>query len=211
MLAEGTYGPEALGPGAGPIAIRFGLQKDLIVSQAMGKYFELMRLGWVYSACGAIAGVSPAGALSTTPPFTLYNPKGSGVLVCPLRAFMAYVSGTMPTGLVVHCENNDVAQVVPSGGTLLSVRNRQVGNGAAGKAIAYQASTLAAIPVLVRPAWNMNAYAGAIPPLNWDPYDFDGEQGLKEGASCSLQGASGGAGTAPLVVFSMFWAEVPLT
>lgn len=209
MLAEGTYGPTSLAAGAGPVALRFGQQRDLIVTPMMGKYYELMRLGLVFSACNLIAGVSPEGALDTTPPFTLYNPKGSGLLVVPLRAKMHYVSGTMPTGLVVLAENKDIAGAAPSGGTALAILNRQTGKAVSGGALAYTGATLAATPVQVAPMWNMNAYAGAIPPYNWDPYDFDGEQGLAAGASVSLQGASGGAGTAPLVVFTMIWAEIP--
>lgn len=208
VLIKAEAGVRAPAPNA-PGSPALGFDMELLASPLGLQYSALARLGRFWTISNAIAGVSPGGALSTTPPLTLYNPRGSGVLVIPLRATMHYVSGTMPTGLLVLGANYDTAQAIPAGGTTLTPRCGIIGNNSPGAAQGFQGATLAAAPTMVRPLWNMNAYAGAVPPLNWLDTLIDGAAVIKEGASVSLQGASGGAGVSPLVVLSVEYTIAP--
>lgn len=163
-----------------------------------------------YSACTGAAGVAPGTALSTTPPFTLYNPLGSSVAVEILDASLGYISGTLGKGTLVLAANTNTAQAAPTGGTVLAPICTYFGYTGA-VALAYQGATVAAVPTLVEPLFVTGAFVGAadilIPPVNkpWATL----RKVIAPGASISLQGIMA-AGSSPLVLLSVWWEETPL-
>ena len=167
-----------------------GRESELAFVELGARYGLASRLGRVYSVSTAIAGVAPGNALTTSPPITLYNPKGSGKVIFPITAGCVYISGTLGTADLVLAANYDTAGAAPSGGTVITPRNTQIGNAVPGEALAYTSGVLAAIPVLVRPLWFQGVYAGATPPSHFPEVDLAGKVCLAEGASVSIQGAS---------------------
>jgi hypothetical protein len=80
-----------------------------------------------------------------------------------------------------------------------------------GAAKAYQGSTIAATPTILRPSgFSFGAFAGAAGPLN--PVvreNIDGEFIILPGSGLAVQGIAT-AGTTPLLVHAAGWYEVPL-
>jgi hypothetical protein len=165
------------------------------------RYYEAVRRDQVFSAVNAAAGVAPGTAVSTTPPFTLWNPTGSGKNLVVLSASCSIISGTLGVGTVFF---ETVAQAAaPSGGTELSTTDARVGGGVRSTGRAFTGSTIAT-PSIVRPAFAV--YAGATDPVF---LPLDGAIVLAPGYALALE-ETGGAGTSPKVAFSMTWAEVAI-
>lgn len=186
------------------------LTKDLgvVVQHLHSSYFEAVTRGQIFTASTGVAGVAPGTALSTTPPFTLYNPLGSGVNLVIVSASLGYISGTLGAGTVVYAVNNNIAQAAPTGGTTLTAINGLIGNASASKAKVFQGSTLATTPTILRDAFILPAFAGAAAAPSPPVRDIvDGAMVVMPGAALSLQ-AIAAAGTSPLALFSMTWEEV---
>lgn len=188
------------------------MTRDLaMVTQPLhGEFFETTVRGNTYVASTGTAGVAPGTVLSTTPPFTLYNPLNSGVNLVLISASMGYISGTLGAGTIVYAVNNNTAQAAPTGGTSLVPICGLIGNVSLPKAKAFQASTLAAAPTILRDFVILGAFVGGAAPPNPPVRDLiDGSIIIVPGASISLQGVAG-AGTTPLVTLAMMWEEVPV-
>jgi hypothetical protein len=206
MLLEGRIGEKSSAEGAQE-TIRLSRLTEVVLTQAHGKYYEAARLGKLFVACTAAAGVAPGTALSTTPPLTLYNPSNSGKLLVPIKGAVGYVSGTLGAGTVVYGVNPTTSQAAPSSGTELTPQCTLIG-APRGIGKAFQGATLAAAPTLYRPLAILTALAaandnGAFAVVD----DLDGELALLPGACMSLQGIAA-AGTSPLVLLALVWEEV---
>jgi hypothetical protein len=181
---------------------RLSMTLDSAVVDGHGRFWDLASGGRLYTASTGAAGVAPGTVLTTTPPFTLWNPRGSGVDISVISAIASYTSGTPGDGSIVFGESPNTVQAEPSGGTSLVARNTLIG-GAPGKAKAFQSATLAAIPNLLFPLTSVGRtdYGTA------ERIFLDGLIHLLPGTALSIQ-EIGAAGTSPLFFFAMTWEEV---
>lgn len=105
--------------------------------------------GSVYLASTAVGGVAPGTVLSTTPPFTLWNPTGSNKYLVLIKAVVSYVSGTLGAGSLVFAQHAPQAYA-PTGGTELTARSAIIG-GVAGWGRAFEGATLTGTPEILCP------------------------------------------------------------
>jgi hypothetical protein len=196
IAPDGVYNP-----------IRLAKTGAVAVSQAHAKHAEAVSRGNVFFASNAVAGVAPGTALGTTPAFAIYNPPTSGVNLVMLRAYLGYVSGTLGAGTI--CLAQCAQTAAPTSGAALTVQNALLAH-PAGKATAYNGSTIAGTPTIVRPSFVLGAFvdsAAILPAPMVD--DIDGEIIVPPGNCLVIQGVTA-AGTAPKVIFAAMWEEVPV-
>lgn len=208
MLSEGRIGPQ-LGSDGAIVPIRINRDGALAVQVVHGDFFEGAFRNQQFTACTAVAGVAPGTALSATPAFSLWNPANSGKALVVVKASMGYVSGTLGAGTVVFAVNavagNQPAQ--PTTGAVLPTRSNYVGNAAAGVGVAQQGSTIAAVPLIFRPAFMMGAFLASTATPPGPALDYsDGDIIVAPGNVLCLHGIAA-AGTSPLVLLSMTWEE----
>lgn len=165
--------------------------------------------GAAYLASTAVAGVAPGTALSTTPPFALWNPTGGSKYLVPIKIAIGYVSGTLGAGSIVLAQVHDQV-AAPTTGTELTVRSARIGMTAANAGRCFQGSTVASTPLLLRPFCVLGASLASTAAL---PIQIEsmGEQGLavSPGTALVIQGVAA-AGTSPLVLISVTWEEIPI-
>lgn len=201
-------GPQQVGDGCNA-PLRGSSDRSLVSVQGHGSLVEpTLRsgsgFGGVYTASTGVAGVAPGTVLSTTPPFTIYNPPGSRKLIAILHSFLGYISGTLGAGSVVYAASITLQAAAPVGGTVLTPTNNFLG-GRPGAAQVFQGATLPAVPTILRPAFII----GGTPTTPMIINDrIEGSLILAEGSALSLQEV-GAAGAAPLVLFGMYWEELP--
>ena len=206
QITGGHVGPRTTADN-GQVTDRHGRSGESIVGQGIGARHESASRGNIYIASTAVAGVAPGTALSTTPPLTIHNPAGSGVLVSILDIYVGYVSGTLGAGSLVHARNPQTT--VPTGGTALTIVNAKLGT-AAGQATAGQGHTVSATPTLVRPSGvilgaSLASTAG-LPALMHEK--VDGGIVVPEDVVWAIQGVAA-AGSTPKVMISVVWQEIP--
>jgi hypothetical protein len=157
-----------------------------------------------------VAGVAPGTALSTTPPFCLYNPVNSGKNLVVLRTSLGYVSGTLGAGSLVYASNGAAQPSAPTTGTALVVSINLLGSGGGGVGKAFQGSTLAAAPLIIRPTYTLGAFLATTAAINPPLLDeVAGEFIVSPGGVFVMQ-AVAAAGTTPLMLFGCSWEEVPV-
>lgn len=162
--------------------------------------------GKIMVASNAAAGVAPGTALSTTPPIAIWNPPGSGVNLNIMKVCMGYISGTLGAGSIVYAYA--LAQVAaPTTGTELTPNCTLLGS-PRGVGRAFTGSTIITTPTLLRPAFTIGAFAGGANPPAHNIDEADGTISIPPGSIFVVQGIAG-AGTSPLVLFSVTWEEVP--
>ncbi|TAL44211.1 MAG: hypothetical protein EPN91_04905, partial [Salinibacterium sp.] len=166
MIKLGKVGSGRAGLADGaPRHLRFDKVGGLITNTGVAEYWEPATRGRLFSASTGVAGVAPGTALSTTPPFVLYNPPNSGVIATVLDVLVSYVSGTLGAGNVVLAGISN--QNITAFGTDLSPQSTAVGVNTGRQCRALQAPTLSAAPTLIRNLWytgsfisNINLYFG---------------------------------------------------
>src|SRR5262245_32966696 len=206
MLLEGRVGVKQAAEAAQE-TIRLSRLTEQVMVQGHGKYYEATRLGGIMAACTAAAGVAPGTALSTTPPFTLYNPLNSGKLLVPIRTAVGYVSGTLGAGTIVYGTHPLTTQAAPTGGSELTAQCALVG-AAKGVGRVFQGATMTAAPTIYRPLAVLSAFLARSDVANMILADqIDGDLASLPGAALSLQGMAAG-GSSPLVLLAMVWEEV---
>lgn len=180
------------------------------VQQTHGKYYEAVVRGNVYSAQTAATGVAPGTALGTTGAFTLSNPKGSGKKLVVQKLGVGLISGTIGSGVIHICSQNDPTATAPTG-TAITPRNRYAG--AANNSVA-QPLTTSTIPTSAGGQTGILCSTQKQVPdtTTGQPFydvekDIDGEIVIQPGCSITLHATSTG-GSTPLVVFSATWEEV---
>lgn len=176
------------------------------------KFFEAVSRGTVYAGGTAVTGVAPGTAISTTSPFTLANPKGSGVLCIPIRVTCAYISGTLGAGAAHYVGNLDPTAAAVTGTAIVAAKTRLASAAAASvgnRGLLFTTATLPAAPTVLRPAWSWTALLASTavaPYLVKD--DLEGEFIVTPGCALSVE-STAAAGSTPLVAFGMTWMEVP--
>jgi hypothetical protein len=183
-------------------------RKGALVAQLGGASFaEAVLRGNVMEACTAVAGVAPGTALSTTPPFALWNPPSSNKNLVVLKATLGYVSGTLGGGSILFAIVPSQV-TVPSTGSELIPQNALLGL-QRGVGRVFQGSTLSATPTILRPSFVMGAWVGTTASAAFNEMDIvDGGIVLPPSTVLCMQGLAG-AGTSPLVLFAMTWEETP--
>lgn len=190
-----------------------------VVQEMHGRYTESVyrggananMKGGVFSAATGAAGVAPGTALGTAPPLALWNPLNSGVIVSLIDASLGYISGTLGAGTIVLAggiAGQAQQTTTPSGGTALTSANNYLG-GAAGAGKAFQGSTIAITPTVLRPVFTLGAYLAttAWPGIAVE-VPLEGKIQIPPGGIVCLQGISA-AGSTPLVSLGLTWEEFP--
>jgi hypothetical protein len=189
-----------------------GHQGDVVVSQGHAPYYEMAYRSTLgdqtsYIASTGVAGVAPGTALSTTPPFALWNPANSGKNLYLIRTRIGYVSGTLGLGQVWYAQTTPQS-TKPTGGTQLTVNSSVVGNLQTGAGQAFQGSVLAAVPTILMPSqFQLGPYAGAGASINVYSVDEMGGSIIIAPGSAFIMQAVGAAGTTPLMLFAAEWGE----
>lgn len=174
------------------------------VAEQYPDFYELARAGQVFSATTAVTGVAPGTAIGTTGAYTLQNPIGSGVNLVILQAFMGYISGTLGAGTVNYLENGP-ATTAATGTAIVPVNNLL--GGAVSVAKPLTTSTIVS-PTLLRPFCTLQASLATTAVQPWQIVDqVNGSIIVTPGSNLTLH-ATAAAGTSPLVIFGMTWAEV---
>lgn len=208
MLRLGKVGAGRQGLSDGqPNILRLSKNGSLIVDTGVAEYYESMSRGKLFIASSAVTGVAPGTALSTTPPFVLFNPPDSGVIATLVDIECSFQSGVLGAGNIVLAQA--VGQRITTFGTDLLPLPAGVGINGRPACRALQAPTLSVTPSMVRSLWYTGAFV-----TNTTLYfgqarkDVAGMFGILPGGVLCLQEV-GGAGATPLVIFSMSWIEVP--
>lgn len=208
VTVEGRVGPNVASDG---VEEKIRLTRDLaqVAQFAHAKYCESNTRGQLFTVSTPVTGVAPGTALSTTPPLCIWNPLGSGVYVVLTESYLAYISGTLGAGAIVY-GTVALQATAPTGGTVLTTVCANVGNAKKSAASAYQGSTVASTPVLLKPAFTMGAALATTPAfqlLAKDP--IEGAIVVSPASALVIQGVAA-AGTTPLVMFGLSWEEVPV-
>jgi len=202
---QGRVGPGYAADGASETP-RMTRDLGIGVQDLHGRYYEAVSRGTVFEAATATSGVAPGTAIGTTAAFTLFNPKNSGKNLVLLDADMGYVSGTLGSGTVYIVVNSNPAAADVSG-TAITPTNLLIG-GPVGVGKAFTTATLPANPTAVHPLWILSPMLAT---TVFAPLDvrvvFDGKYVIAPGCAVSFE-AVAGAGSTPLVTFSMSWEEV---
>lgn len=207
MIAEGKVGLVTAADGAVSTA-RIDRTGAVVNAQAHGAYTESAVRGAIMEVSTGVAGVAPGTALSTTPPMALWNPPSSGKNISILKVSMGYVSGTLGGGTVLYAVV-PAQNTVPTTGAELTPQCSMIGM-PRGVARAFQGSTLAATPTILRPAWVIGAWVGTTASMPQDCVDIvDGSIIVPPGAAFVVQ-ALAGAGTTPLALFSIAYEEIAI-
>ena len=205
QLIQGQTGPNTSADGGQPL-VRLGRTGETITQNLHGRYYEQAKRASLFSAMTAITGVAPGTAFGTTAAFTLANPSASAVDLSILFAAMGYVSGTLGAGVV--CWLSTISGTAPSG-TAITVQTGRLGGSAAANGLAYTTATIPSSPVLVRPAFNLQASLASTAVAPWIATDpVEGAIVVAPGNAISLH-ATAASGSSPLVVFYVVWEEVP--
>jgi hypothetical protein len=209
MKIEGRVGPNSASDG---VDDRLRLTRELaqVVQTHHAKYTESATRGQLFTVSTGVAGVAHGTALSTTPPIALCNPSGSGVYLVLIESYLGYVSGTLGAGSIVYGHVSPQA-TTPTGGTALAIQSANIGGGKRTVASAHQGSTLAATPVLLKPAFVFGPALATTPafPSSMAKDEIEGAIVVAPGNAIVMAGVAT-AGTTPLVMFGLSWEEVPV-
>ncbi len=217
-VAEGSVAglPQALTTG-----VREGKTAEQIVSKGHGKYYEAASRGAMFSAANSTP-VAMTTALSTTCPFTLYNPIGSGKNLVIKRVGFAQgatASSVQGTGGLFHCVYTIKGPVAsqsgtaPTGTAVVPINNL-IGSSVASVATPLSGVTLNAAPVSLAVFANLSEVTvGTIADNTVRTFeDVDGAIVLEPGTGWAPQAITA-AGTfvstpAQTGLFSVTWEEV---
>ena len=171
-------------------------------------FYEEAELGEIFYASTPAAGVDHAASLTTTAPFSLYNPVGSPVNCVLLGVTWGYVSGTLGGGFLALGQYIvGTTNAVPtgtaalSGCTLLGQSNP--------RGVPLYTVTLTAGATLIcglkdiAPKLATTA-AETVPSPIWLPPIFI----AAPGTALVLSGVTGAGGTTPLVQLGTIWREI---
>lgn len=207
MLFEGYVGYKKASDGS-VTGARLDRTAALLTTDAHVNYVDPVSRGAVMVVSNAVAGVAPGTAFSTTPPMVVWNPPSSGKNLAIFKTALGYVSGTLGGG--TYCYGIYTSQAtVPTTGTELVPSNALIGF-PRGVGRAFTGSTIGAAPSLYRPAYVVGAWVGTTASITGPMIDvIDGGIILTPGTVFAIQGIAG-AGTTPLVIFSVAWEELDI-
>lgn len=217
---EQVVGATSRGDGFTDGPVRIGRTNEAIISDGQGRYYEMVRVGAVFTlilaatTTGVAAGNIVAAAAAASTQFALINPITSKFNLQLLKFGMGVISGTPGAGPIFHgyIPNVSTITVASAGGTIRSNLLGYTGNSvatpwalAAGSAI-----TGGQAPVTFRVAdFSATNTAQAIANGHVRAIeDIAGEIVIPPGTAwLPLWGA---AGTSVLNGYSITWAEVPI-
>ncbi len=193
----------------GTVGAHRGNRTGCLVSTAGHGFFtEPASRGSIMEATTGVAGVAPGTALSTTPPLSLWNPPASGKNLAILKSYVGFISGTLGGGSIVYAVVPSQT-TVPTAGTELIPQCSMIGY-PRGVGRAFQGSTLAATPTILRPAYILGALVNTAVTAPDPALDLvDGAIVVPPGAVLCMQGITA-AGTSPLVLLALIYEEIPV-
>lgn len=119
-----------------------------IVSEVLGKYYYLTKLGVVYNLSTLVAGVAVPISTATAQTFGIWNPAGSPRNCVPLLYLASYVSGTTVGGAVgLSRLPNAGAAIGAAGAPITAWTDTPPVNQLMGLAAGYVRGTLAATTI----------------------------------------------------------------
>ena len=205
LPVQGLVGPTGPSVAGSPQQLRFGPTGELVANDGFGKYYEMTRLGLVFTACGNVAGSALLTATSTTTSCAIYNPPTSGKRAILIKTALGYVSGTGTAGAIVYSINTSPVNTVS--GTAMTITNNLNPPVASSLIQAFTTATVTAM-TLLRPA----KYSQVIMPATatWAPFqldeDFDGSIVVNPGGAF---GIGGNVALGTVVIYSVSWIELP--
>lgn len=151
MLSEVRTGPVLSSDGAVNVA-RAGRFGELLTNDAVGKYYQAAVDGRLFMASMQATAVTGTALTATAVTFTLWNPPSSNVNLSVVSGnvnvgVLQTTTGNIPT--YVWAANVNPAAAVPATNTEIVVRSGLLG-GATGRGIVFSATTLPAVPIIIR-------------------------------------------------------------
>ena len=211
MQVEYRVGTQALTDGA-QVPPTLGHQGQSQTDDTHARYYNIAfrtALGENSSfvASTGVAGVAPGTVLSTTPPFALWNPPGSGRNLYIIRVTLGYVSGTLGAGSLWYAFVNG-QNTAPTTGTALTSNSSVIGSVGSATGKAYQGSTVGATPSPLRPsALNWGAFLATTAAVNPPQSEEIAGNILVVPGGVFVVQAVAAAGTTPLVAIGVEWGE----
>lgn len=211
MKLEGEVYDGGIRVEGSPTEMTFSRNK---AARVIDELADAAKRGEVFFASVAVAGVDHAASFTTTAPFAVYNPEGSGVELELIAVSMGYVSGTLGAGFLGlgrYCQ--DSLKVIPSGTLCVARGSNRLSDPAGGsgdgmKAVPLETVTLTAGTVLVTPVCDIapklaTTAGGPTPSIFVLPFPIV----VPERVAAVLAGVCGAAGTTPRVTLGAFWRE----
>lgn len=198
---SGVVGPTAANGGDGsPLPIRQGHTGDIIASEFMPRYTELMLRGQSFSVANQAAQAVSAALATSYTGLMLYNPIGSGVILIPLN--WKFALSVAPAAISTIGLLNGSPTAVPSVVTEIQAQCNQIGNASRSTGRVFTAATLVSAPTWLKHALD-GAAAAAFPAVT-PPIEADGKFGVLPGSFIAI-----GALTAVTGLGHISWAEIP--
>ena len=168
-----------------------GRDRDMLVSQLHGRYYQNAKRGNMWVLSTPAAGVTVPIHTNTTAQFVIYNPASSGYDVSVLVVVVGYVSGTMVAGHMVYSFVKGLT-TAPTTTTNALIQNARLDSGASmpGGVSAYSPATLAAAATYLRPMGNSQVVQAATATnAPWSQIDnVDGSIVLGPGTLLNISG-----------------------
>jgi hypothetical protein len=204
-FSNGTVGPNSFPDGGQPQGgFRLGNSGEIVVSELMGRYYELSKRGNLFIASNQ-AGVALSLLNATATGLILSNPAGSGRNLVLLDILVALTSAPAGIATLMLAGNVTQAQAATVHTTPLTIRNALLGAQLSTVALADSAATLPATPVVLRAIGGGPVATGSVTaPFVRD--EVAGEIVVAPGMSISLSALT----TAISVLGTFVFADVPV-
>jgi hypothetical protein len=192
-----------------------GSMGELIAADIWGKYGEMARRGWVYTASGTLLTIPVYTTLTNGP--ALWNPAGSGKLVVPLKIMLSPGGLGTPviTGLV-GCFLNSAGSTAATGAPVITWTNiLPIGTALGRQGTATTMFANAVVTYTTQPAafyhiglgmWKSGTDAISLPTTL--VHDFDSAVMIWPGSLFAIGGTP--AATSTTYITSIMFAEIPL-
>jgi hypothetical protein len=214
MISEGRVGV-VVGADGVQEPVRLDRTLAQVITQAHGRYGEIVRRGNVYSFATALAGVTAAAgmvsplAAGATPLLAVYNPSGSGKNLELLFAYAFNVSGTPAAGPMAY-SLGPTALVTAVGAqptsNLSGIAQGSVARGFSNSALTGSSALLTVRPAFFSQVGTPGAIAAAQPAIYQD--ELSGSIIVQPGSLVAICPA--GAGTTYVLGCALTWEEVPV-
>ena len=210
MFLQGVVGPQSDLANGATEEIRLDNTGGIVTAPGRAPHAEQAIRGQVFAAnIPPGTGQAPGTAIGTTACFTLANPSGTGKNLVILQISVGYISGTLGAGvltLLAHVSAGG-AIVAPTGGTAITPTCMLLGSNLTSVANARFNNTVPASGLQIRSVASLQASLASTAVAPWQVLDpVNGAVVVGAGQAVSVQGIAA-AGTSPLIVVGMVWAE----
>jgi hypothetical protein len=192
-----------------------GSMGELIAADIWGKYGEMARRGWVYTASGTLLTIPVYTTLTNGP--ALWNPAGSGKLVVPLKLTLSAGGLGTPviTGLV-GCFLNSAGSTAATGAPVITWTNiAPIGTSLGKQGTATTMFANAVVTYTAQPAafyhFGLNMWKSGTEAISTPVtlvHDFDSAVMIWPGSLMAIGGTP--AATSTTYITSIMFAEIPL-